>query len=145
MKSTFLPKQADIQLCVGDFFDSTKNTETLRVLNEFLFENFKIQLFFNDLDFGIYMVPKIDGRAGWFIGSSKTDGSMIRGWMFDDLMYKLGAMIIGEEHLKIVTDDFKGLYVLLYHVDSKKFRTLGYFYNEDGHIREEKCRSCGVK
>lgn len=145
MQNTFTPVQKKLVISPGSFFDPNKNTEFWRTLNDFLFENIKVSLFFNSLDFGMYMVPKIDGHEGKFIDSKKTEGFMIKGLDFDELMYKLWIMIMGEEKIDITTNDFKTLYALSYNVNSKELRIFAKFTSEEVFIKENKCRSCGAK
>ncbi|MEN9582917.1 MAG: hypothetical protein RL641_871 [Candidatus Parcubacteria bacterium] len=143
---TFIPVETTLLINPSNFFDKKNMREEFESLNSFIFKSFKVSIYigsFSDVN-KIYFAPYINGRVGYFKDSKMTEGGFIRGWNFEELMYKLCAMIIGEQKISLVSHDWKELYTILYQMRKKEIRALGHFHSDVGYATgAPKCRSCG--
>lgn len=146
----FTPVQTKQLITPGNFFDKQNNRKEFEVLNDFIRSPFNLSLRY---DFGqfneLWLYPYIGGKLAYFKDSKITEmGGGLKAWNFEDLMYKLCAMIIGEQKVQIVSTDFRDLYTFLYQIETKELRLLGRFQrreDEQNFITRNECRSCGVK
>ena len=143
-------KHIDAQLVINpaNFFNDKMARQEFSALTKFTVDSFKTSFgignYSNSTE--IYLYPQTDGKMGYFKDSKLTDGGWIRAWSFGELMYKLCAMIIGEQKMQIVSHDWKDLYIMNYLVDSKELRTSWHFHDEKGFGQSgiPTCRSCGA-
>jgi hypothetical protein len=139
--------QRELVITPANFFDKEKMSNEFRALNDFLYESFKLTIHIKGFSNSgrMYLTPYIDKRFGYFKESKLTEFGWITGWKFEDLMYRLCAMIIGEQQMHLVSEDWKTLYIINYHVETMTLSTLGCFYSDDGYAEgTPKCRSCGA-